>query len=214
MDQLIQPIKDKDVLRIKNKIEILNNLFRQGAINIIINIFLSWTTLEISNGVEKLSIQDIIMEFKQRLDELNKLFEEVCICIEMTDDARKIEKEKSVFREKVYKLFNLTDLFKVLVKKCIGKGFNMLVPFLNMDKLTVLMVDTILLVDTESEFESKIMEYLDERVSAIPDGVDRKMTKLKILQSLVEKVVKEKVQDSDLVDVDLDSVGTEMSDRN
>jgi hypothetical protein len=199
VQDLLRPIhKDEDLVRIKSKIEILNNMFKQGTISIIIRLFISWlVTLELSNGIEKITIQEILLEVKRRLEELNKMYDELAFGMDFYDDPKRREKEKKDFRERVYKLFDLGDLIKTVIGKCVSMGsqVNRLMPLIinYIHPYTILLIDSLLLTDTADEFEKKMGEYVTERVISIEDPIKRKLEKIRLLNNMLKQAVDEPI---------------------
>jgi hypothetical protein len=212
-------IIDQEFVRIKNRIILLKKIISQGPISYLISIFVSWmVTLEINNGVEKITIQEILKEFKSRIEQLDKMFDEVnYMSSELLNklnkedcDETKIRQEhdqlKKTFINKTYKLFNLNDIFLVLIKKCVtfGSGINRILPYLTncFEDLTKQTIDSILLTNSDEEFENLVLLYIEERVDSIVDPSEKKLKKLSILQSLLKKITPEKVKDN----YDIDSM--------
>jgi hypothetical protein len=204
-------MKDPDLLRIRNKIDLLKNILTQGTLSILIKLLVSWmVTLEITNGIENISIQEILKIFNERLEKLDQLYDELQFAVQLIREPDgqvdqdntsmlKLKEEKQNFRIKVYKLFDLNEILLLIIKKCVffGTGINRVLPLLTnyFSKQTVLLIDTLLLTDTDIEFETKILEYIAERTETIEDPVDRKMKKIGILYNILDKVVSERIPD-------------------
>jgi hypothetical protein len=194
---------DPDLIRIKFKIEILNNMFKQGVISIIINYFVNWmVAIEISNGIDKITIQEILLSLKDRINTLNKTFDELEYYINNLDknDPKYNEKcntEKEAFKNKVYKLFDLSELLMNIVKKCVTFGFGLarIMPSVTLyiKQISNLLVDTILTTDSDEEFHRKVIEYINERASGIEDPIERKLNKIEMLNKLMKDVIDEPI---------------------
>ena len=189
---------DDDMMRIKTKIDILNSAFKHGPISSLIKIFVSWmVTLEINNGSEKITIQEILLEIKNRIETLNILFSELSFGLETIEDLDKRKYEKYIFRNKIYKLFDLGDLVTTIIVKCVtfGNRINKILPTIisYLKPYTVILVDSLLLTDTFEEFQKKIDDYIIEWVGPIEDPVKRKMEKIKLLNNLLVMTVEEKI---------------------
>lgn len=199
INDMIKPVyKDEDLIRIKSKIELLNKTLNHGIISTMINLFISWmVTLEVSNGVEKITVQNVLVEIKNRINELNKMFDEMSFGMEFIDDLEKRNNEKQKFRVKVYKLFDLGDLVQTVIRKCVtfSGSVNRLIPLITnyLNPYTIIMIDSLLLTDTDVEFEKKIYEYIIERCVSIEDPIKRKMEKIKILNNVLKQVMDEPI---------------------
>lgn len=183
---------DEDLIRIKSKIDALNNLLKYGTSGLLVNLIVSYfVTLEITNSVEKLTIQDIHIILKQKINEINSHFEELWYIAKNTDDLSLIESEKCKFQTRAYQIFNLDEIFGVLISKCVtfGYGLNRLVHNDNLlEVYTKSLVDSMLFVDTHDVFEQRLLMYVNERVDSVADPIKRKQTKLTILQNLMDRV--------------------------
>jgi hypothetical protein len=194
--------QDEDLIRIKNKLNWFNNIFKQGPINMLINVLVSYlVTLEITNGTEKITIQEIMTNFKARIEEMNKNFEELCFFADTVKDPEQITLQKNKFRLKLYKLFDLSDLLNILIKKSVTMASSLqkiTAPLLDtiFKPLTANMIDTIFLTDTEEEFEKKIIDYLNERVDTIEPKLNKKLRKIKILHKILKQIVEEPIDDN------------------
>lgn len=187
-------VRDEDLIRIKSKIDLLNNTLNHGMISSLINLFISWmVTLDVSNGVEKITIQEILIEIKRRISELNKMFDEMSFGLESIDEIEKRDNEKNIFRVKVYKLFDLSDIVTTAIQKCVAfsGAINRLLPMITnyLKPYTIIMIDSLLLTDTDSEYKKKIYEYVIDRCSSIDDPIKRKMEKIKILNDVLKQVM-------------------------
>lgn len=195
--------KDADILRIKKKIEWFNNIFKHGTINMLINLLVSYlVTLEITNGIEKITIQDIYNIFKSRVDEMNKIFDELCFFVDTVNDIEKIQYEKNQFRIKLYKLFDLGDLINTLINKSVTMASRIKKvtnPLLDTQfkPLTITMIDTLFLTDTDVEFENKLYEYINERVESVDNHLKRKMIKIKLVHNILKKIIDEPIITND-----------------
>lgn len=200
--------KDSDIVRIRYSITSLNNLFKQGSFSILIKLIVSFlVTLEINNGADKITIQEILEIIKDKISELNRIFDELCFTINKMEDQVKqeqdntflkstIEIEKKKFRVKVYKLFDLREIFHTFINKCtsFSYGFHKLLRTLDesIDRMTVMLVDSILYTDTTDEFETTIYNYISERVSTIVDPAEKKLVQINIIQNVLDKVINDK----------------------
>jgi hypothetical protein len=211
----IQPPKtentnlDEDLVRIKSKIDLLKNTLNQGPLSYLINIFVSlMVTMEVTNGIEKITIQEILTIFKTKIDNLDLLFDELQFSVkillekkEKNNNSNDIDKEittkKTEFRTKIYRLFDLNEILLTTIRKCVvlGAGINKILPLLTdyFSKLTVQTIDSILLTNTDIEFETMLWDYLLDRVDSIKDPFQKKMKKITILNNLMNRVVGEKI---------------------
>lgn len=196
---------DDDLNRIKNQINYLNTMLTQGTISMFIKLFVSWmVTLEITNGIEKITIQEILTEVKNRINELNKNFDELCFTIttyneKISDEtADKINVAKSDFRKKVYKLFDLYDIFHIMVEKCATTGTKHLMPYIKVyiDPLTITVVDSLLFTETDSDFENKLYLCVTERMATISDPSKRKIAKINILHNVLKMIINDDTKNS------------------
>lgn len=200
-ESIHEPEIDEDIVRIKSKIVLLNNILKQGTVSMIISMIVSYiVTLEISNGSEKITIQEILAIVKDKINELNKLFDELTFSVkDITHKHDLVLIEKQKFRKSVYKLFDIKDLVNILVTKCVslGGGLKRLLPLFNttyIDYLTISLVDSVLFTETQLDFETKILEYIVDRTSSIADPVARKLTKINMLYNILNIVTNEKAE--------------------
>jgi hypothetical protein len=167
-----------DIDRIKKRINILTN----GSIISIINLALnSFVTLEISNGIEKITIQQILKDLLNRFKILNNFLDELII-----------NKDIDMFKKKVYKLFNLTDVIKFSISKYVSFGF-LVNKILNMfstslDIISNKLVDDIFFLHTDQEYMDYIETLVDERFFNI-DKKDMLMEKIKFMSNILSKHV-------------------------
>jgi hypothetical protein len=208
MTDLLNVKLDKDMLRIQSRINVINNIFKHGTVAIILKTVISFfVTLQISNGIESINIQEIMAILMIKIQDLNKKFTESCILLGSIDITQKetesqITEEKEKFRIEIYKLFNLSDIFKLLIDKCVtfghninrlmyGKFFKTFDEFLH--QKTVVLIDTILFTDTDFEFEKSIIELINERVESITNPAEKKLEKIAIAQNILESVANEHI---------------------
>jgi hypothetical protein len=223
---------DQDLARIKAKIDLFKSVLNQGPIYYLIQLFVSWmVTLEISNGSEKITVQAILLEFKKRCEQLDSCYDEFQFVVNNLHDGKnkeganfdaieeKIRVAKLDFRTKVYKLFDLNELLLLTIKKCVslGSGINRVLPLLTdyFSKLTVQVVDSLLLTNSDVEFEDLMYTYFVERVESIKDPYLRKITKIKLINSMLQKAVLEKVEEPKQKENNTDLCGMiELNERN
>lgn len=203
LSKLLPSECDEDLVRIKSKINLLINIFNVGTISILIKVLISYlVTLEINNGIEKITIQEILIELKHRIDKLNSKFDELCFTInnlpqnDNTNEMIVIEKQK--FRSYAYKLFDLCDILNILVKKCVtfGTGLHKILPMINktyLEPLTFAMVNSLFFIETQDDFEKTLLLYINDRTDTISDPVKKKMTKITILNNLLNIIVAEPI---------------------
>lgn len=214
--------EDNDIIRIKHGIQTLNNMFKQGTISILLKTMFSYmVTLEISNGQEKITIQEILKIIKDRIDKLNIIFDELCYTINQynpdnDDTITLIEKSKKDFRVQVYKIFDLTELLHLFVNKCLSLGFGKSI-FYTLDKYihpyTMLLIDGILFTQTQPEFENLIYGYINERCNTIKDPAERKLTKIKILHNILSVVINEPLDEKKSIFDTFSEIHIEMSEK-
>jgi hypothetical protein len=212
--------KDNDLLRIKSKINSIKKILNEGPISYLIHIFISWmVTLEITNGNEKITIQEILIEFKNRINTIDKLYDETEFVItnilnnlESLENSqeeirqekvnKQIEAVKKEFKQKLYQIFDINDIFSIIIKKCVklGSSINRFLPYLNsiFKLLTIQIIDSIFLTNTDEDFEKILLDYINERFNTIEDESIRKFKKISILQSLLKQITSQKIDNYDI----------------
>ena len=203
MDKVPNEIKDPDLLRIKSKIYLLNNIFKQGTASMILNYFINWmVAVEITNGTDNITIQELFLEIKKRISTLNTIFDEHDFRIssldsELEDYKEKVENEKNILRDKIYKLFDLCELMENVVKKCVtfGVGLKRILPLMTgyIKPLNILLIDNILTTESNEEFDKKLLEFIADRATGISDPIERKIKKIDLLNRAMRQVIDEPV---------------------
>lgn len=208
--------KDYDIVRIKNKINLLKYTLNEGSLSYLINLFVSWmVSLEITNGIDKITIQEILKDFKSRINKLDNYIDELeysvsklleqKIDLESEIEIKNINKTimtlKFNFRTQIYKLFDLNEILLKVIEKCviIGSTIKRTLPYITnyFCKLTVQTIDSIFLTNNDDEFEILMLEYINERVEHIEDPLEKKMKKITILNNMLNKIISEKINNSD-----------------
>lgn len=214
---------DEDIIRIKVKIREFTELLNTGYIGMIIKTVINWTvTLEISNGKDKLTIQDILKILNERINKLNEYFNELCYIISNFDKSHDndkyeafVKEQKLEFRQKVYKLFDLEEIVNDIIINCVafGSKINFIKRVLGerfFNEYTYTLVDSVLFTETQDEFETKIYQYINDRVVTIENTVDRKLAKISILNAIMSNVIKEKANVPTNVKNDLIKLSVDM----
>jgi len=174
-----EPENEMEINRIKKRI---NNL-TTGALHKIINYAISsLVTLEISNGVEKITIQQIVKELQKRLLKLNEYLDELILN----------KNNITEFKNKIYKLFSLTDLLKIIISKCVSMNFA-ISRILNMftksiDIASNKLIDDIFFTHTDQEYSQYIESLIDERFDYLPEN-ELKYEKIKFLTDILSQYV-------------------------
>lgn len=178
---------------IKRKIDNLTYLFKNGKFSLLINLFVSFmVTLEFSNGTEKMDIQFVMEEFMSRLNKLDSYYLEFAYSVDKSDksekfdckqnksdskdDKKEFDKEFDIFRNKIYKLFDLEDILKLILTKCVVFGKNIPTDYIR--PYTKLLIDGLLFTDTEEEFDDKLIEYIADRKGNVKEYLKELIDKM------------------------------------
>lgn len=154
--------------RIQRRLEELNGLFKHGIVSTFISLFVtSLITLEISNGKQKTTIQDLLKLVKEKIDRLNLEFDKFYFVCEFEAPPLDVFYLKFYqFQCKIYKCLSLGDIATrlashfVTLGKVVGHYGNL---FVLAESYTKMFVDGLLLMDTDAEFEQKIASMRKER---------------------------------------------------
>ncbi len=190
--------------RIKRRIDEIKNIFTTGIISIIIKTLISWmTTLEISNGREKVTIQDILREFEYRLNILDNSFKELEYITDQISKGYmegKIDDEIMNFKTKIYKLFSLYDIVQTILNKCVTLGWignRITIIQKELDILTKETLDVLFGTETDDECIGRIYYSLEKHLDYISDKKERKIYKIKILTKILQLLTDEDEKHND-----------------
>lgn len=167
-DEICFAKQEEYLNRIQKRLNEINWYFQKGWPSLCIQLFVSkLVTLECSNGKENISVQRIMVELKKRLDTLNQLFEEFSF---------EVRYEKMLlpdfylrfhaFTLQCYQLFSIGKLVKLVFEKCVSFGttiayYSQLIQAI--EPYTKMCLDSILFLETDEEFEAKILAMRFER---------------------------------------------------
>lgn len=211
---------ENELDRIGARIEYYASYFKN---NRILNACVAWlVSFEISNGRgtstsganagtngvgNKITVQELYAMFQKRLEQLQYLFREVTFEIEMIQKSTIQISAKTaaiinafqMFKSSVYKLFSLYNMVSKALDHHVTFGstikrFSIVENFFN--EQTKLLVDSILLLDTDVEFKQRLDSYLTERFDhlCLTNGKRNsekiRQAKIQILQSLLDDLKK------------------------